>query len=47
MKGSCELRARSCEQTGCLKLEARGSKLRQRRRFNRLQLSAKGYENEM
>ena len=45
MRDSYELRAASLEQPVRSKLEARGSKLR--RGFNRLQLSAKGDENEM
>jgi hypothetical protein len=41
MRGSCEPRAAGL-------LEARGSKLQQRRQgIGRLQLPAKGYENEM
>jgi hypothetical protein len=47
MRGSYEPRATSREQPVCSKLEARGSKLQQRQGISRLQLPAKGYENEM
>jgi len=48
MRGSHEPRATSREQPVCSKLEARGSKLQQRRQgISRLQPLAKGYENEM
>ncbi len=48
MRGSCELRATSREQAVWSKVEARGSKLEERRRgIGGLELPAKGYEDEM